>query len=415
MINRGLITELNSEAELAAVLGHEIVHADAAHGARAQSKGMLAQVGQIATIIILGSTVDSEAAREIGMMVPALGTQLLSQKYGRDAERESDHYGMIYMSEAGYDPQGAIELQKTFVKLSEGRDQDWLSGLFASHPPSEERVQNNIETAAELPADGEMGKERFRAKTAYLRRVTPAYEAFDEANQALSDEDFGLAQRKLNQAMAIEPRESLFHALQGDIHALKGRQQKALTSYRKAIQANPTFFYSYLRKGQIEFNRNEYQSARNNLTSSLEKMPTAEAHYLLGMLDKKAGNTASAEEHFQIAAQSESPSGQKASRELVMMNLSSSPSSYIGSRATVDNNNYVWAQIGNMTSVPMKNIEIRYAWLDDKGQTREGRKTFRGTLQGGKQNQMNLGIRLNNASELGQRVRLEVSAASVAD
>jgi hypothetical protein len=144
-------------------------------------------------------------------------------------------------------------------------------------------------------------------------------------------------------------------------------------------------------------------------------MPTAEAHYLLGMMDKQAGNRAGAEEHFQVAAQSESPSGQLASRELVLMNLSSDPSRFIGSRLTVDNNNYVWAQIGNMTSVPMKNIEIRYAWLDDKGQTREGRKTFRHTLEGGKQDQMNLGIRLTNASELSQRVRLEVRAASVAE
>ena len=48
VVNRGLLTELNSEAELAAVLGHEIVHADAAHGARQQSKGMLTQVGMVA-------------------------------------------------------------------------------------------------------------------------------------------------------------------------------------------------------------------------------------------------------------------------------------------------------------------------------------------------------------------------------
>jgi predicted Zn-dependent protease len=88
-INRGLLTELDSEAELAAVLGHEIVHADAAHGARAQSKGMLVQLGAVATMVVLGSTLDNPTAREMGMMVPALGAQLLTQKYGRDAERES--------------------------------------------------------------------------------------------------------------------------------------------------------------------------------------------------------------------------------------------------------------------------------------------------------------------------------------
>ncbi|HKX56168.1 MAG TPA: M48 family metalloprotease, partial [Xanthomonadales bacterium] len=107
VVNRGLLTELDSEAELAAVLGHEIVHADAAHGARAQSKGMLTQIGAVVSMVVLGSTVDNASAREIAMLVPQVGAQLLTQKYGRDAERESDEYGMLYMSEAGYDPQGA--------------------------------------------------------------------------------------------------------------------------------------------------------------------------------------------------------------------------------------------------------------------------------------------------------------------
>ena len=71
VVNRGLLTELNSEAELAAVLGHEIVHADAAHGARQQSKGMLTQVGMIGAMVFGSSMVDSEMGRQVAMMVPA--------------------------------------------------------------------------------------------------------------------------------------------------------------------------------------------------------------------------------------------------------------------------------------------------------------------------------------------------------
>src|SRR5690554_6899226 len=72
VINRGLLTALDSEAELAAVLGHEIVHADAAHGARAQSKGMLTRVGAMVGMVVLSSKVENAAAREIAMMVPGL-------------------------------------------------------------------------------------------------------------------------------------------------------------------------------------------------------------------------------------------------------------------------------------------------------------------------------------------------------
>ena len=70
-----------------------------------------------------------------------MGAQLVQTRYGREQELESDEYGMKYMKQAGYDPAAAISLQETFVRLSEGRRPGWLEGLFASHPPSQERVE----------------------------------------------------------------------------------------------------------------------------------------------------------------------------------------------------------------------------------------------------------------------------------
>jgi predicted Zn-dependent protease len=413
VVNRGLLVSLDSEAELAAVLGHEIVHADAAHGARAQSKGMLTQAGAIATMVILGSTIESQSGRQVAMMVPALGAQLLTQKYGRDAERESDEYGMLYMSEAGYDPQGAVELQETFVELSRERNQDWINGLFASHPPSAERVNNNIKTARGLPAGGIMGQEVYRQKTAYLQRVKPAYAAYDEARKAVAEDKLDLAQEKINRAMSIEPRESLFHDLQGDIWALKDDNKRALTAYTKAVNANPGFFYGHLRQGQMQFLLNKPDPARSSLEQSLELMPTAEAHYLLGMLDKSQGNLNAALQNFQAAAASESESGLKAARELVLLDLDKNPGKYVSTRAAVDANNQVWVQFGNLTNVPLTHIVISYAWLDPQGQTRQGQKTWRGSLGGGQQEQLNLGFKLNDAGELSRRVRVEVSSAAV--
>jgi predicted Zn-dependent protease len=415
VINRGLLVALDSEAELAAVLGHEIVHADAAHGARAQSKGVVTQAGAVITMVVLGSTIDSQSAREVAMMVPALGAQMMTQKYGRDAERESDEYGMLYMSESGYDPQGAVELQQTFLELSEGRNQDWLSGLFASHPASRERIENNRKTAKKLPEGGEIGQSRYLEKTAYLRRVQAAYDAYDEANKALSDDDSDLAQEKLNRALSIEPRESLFHDLQGDIHALNKKPGRALISYEKAIAANPGFFYGYLRKGQMEHQLDRKDQARTSLDKSLELMPTAEAHYLLGMLDKDSGNLNDALEHFKLAAQSDSDTGHQATRELVLLDLKNNPSEYVASRAAVDQQNLVWAQFANQTPVALKDIEISYAWLDEQGQTRQGTQYHAGPLAGGKQAQISLGIRLTDPDELSRRVRVQVTGARVAE
>jgi predicted Zn-dependent protease len=412
VVNRGLLINLDSEAELAAVLGHEIVHSDAAHGARAQSKGVLTQAGAVVSMVILGSTIDSQSARQVAMMVPALGAQLMTQKYGRDAEREADEYGMLYMSESAYDPQGAVELQETFVKLSKERSPDWASGLFASHPPSLERVENNRKTAESLPPGGEMGQQRYRQKTAYLKRVQPAYDAYDLAKKAVTDGKMELARENLNKALAIEPRESLFHDLQGDIHALNKHSDRALASYQKAIRANPGFFYGYLRSGQMHYRLEQATAARSDLDRSLELMPTAEAHYLLGMLDSDQGNMKLALEHFELAARSESESGHNAIRQLVLLDLQNNPSKYVGSRATLDQQNQVWVQFGNLTRVAMKNIEISYAWLDEQGQTRQGKTSYPGPLAAGQQDQIKLGFAVADASELSRRVRVEVSGAS---
>ena len=83
-INRGLLTEMKSEAELAAVLGHEIVHAAARHSARQMERGMLLQVAIVGTAIM---TSDSDYAN-LAMGGANVGAQLISQSYGRGAELE---------------------------------------------------------------------------------------------------------------------------------------------------------------------------------------------------------------------------------------------------------------------------------------------------------------------------------------
>lgn len=99
-VNRGLLTQLNSEAELAAVLGHEITHAAARHGAKSMERGLFMQGAVMA--LAIGAHDNQYANMIVGGAV--LGAQLVTQRYGREAELEADHYGMVYMKRAGYDP-----------------------------------------------------------------------------------------------------------------------------------------------------------------------------------------------------------------------------------------------------------------------------------------------------------------------
>src|SRR5690606_11672088 len=174
-INRGLLFHLQDEAQLAAVLGHEIVHAAARHGASQQSKGTLLNAG----VLLAGVAVASRDSEYGGLAMGAVGVgaNAWMSKYSRDHELEADRYGIDYMIKAGYDPMGAVELQQTFVKFAEGQQSSWLEGLFASHPPSQERVEANRRMAAQHPG-GTRNKAAFDRAMAQLRKDEGAYKNY---------------------------------------------------------------------------------------------------------------------------------------------------------------------------------------------------------------------------------------------
>jgi len=414
VVNRGLLTELNSEAELAAVLGHEIVHADAAHGARQQSKGMLTQVGMVAAMIFGSSMANSEMGQQVAMIVPQLGAQLITTKYGRDAERESDLYGMRYMSAAGYNPQGAVELQETFVKLSAERRSDWISGMFASHPPSAERVANNKATAKTLPDSGEFGRDTYLRKTAHLREMKPVYEDYSNARKALAEDNTREARTLVNRAIKREPREALFHALSGDIYAANDNYRKAENAYSDALRLDNSFFYHHLRRGQARYELGKMRPARTDLEYSLELLPTAHANFLLGNMDKRAGNMDSALKYYQAAAGSDSEISKQAAKELVIIDLPRNPGKYIQTVAVLEKNGRVSAAVRNNSPVTVRNITLKVEYIDDNGKLREFSRKIDQRLKPGEQGSVGTGIRdIADNNELIRRVRVTVMAAKI--
>ena len=406
-INRGLLTELDSEAELAAVLGHEIVHADAAHGARAQSRGVLTQVGSVAAAIALGSQVESQQAQQLGMLGIQLGAALTTTKYGRDAERESDEFGMQYMSDAGYDPQGAVDLQETFLRLSEGRNSDWLSGLFASHPPSQERVENNRQTAATLPQGGRLGREEYRQKIALLNRLEPAYSAHDEARKALSEGDTRKARQLIDKAISLEPREARFFGVSGDIYAETKQPRRAEVEYTKALDRDDGFFYYHLQRGLIRQDLGQQSKARQDLEKSLKLLPTSQANLALGNIKKANGNVKAAISHYQAAAQSESPAATTAHGELARID----PGSYLQAGAILDERGNAYAVVVNNAPINMAQVTVLVEYINAQGQLQRATRDFNG-VAAQKQTSLSLGISgFASQADFTQRLRVSIASA----
>jgi len=354
-INRGLLTELNSEAELAAVLGHEIVHAAARHSAQQMERGTWLQIGVLGTAILTGDSGYSDLA--IGGA--SVGAQLLSQSYGRSAELQSDEYGMRYMSEAGYDPQGAIALQETFVRLSEGQDTDWLSGLFASHPPSQERVAANKATAATLPAGGVVGEDRYRAALQRTMDNKPAYDAYDEGRKALAEGDADLAVENADAAIRLFPDEAHFYALRGDARFSSEQYDMAISNYDIAIRRRDDFFQYYLQRGLAKEKLGKPAAADRDLAKSNELFPTAIAHYSLGNIAASQGKKKKAIENYAVVAGGQGEMAQAAQTKLIRLDLAGNPGKYLQLRCFQDSNGNLGVSIGNPT--PLDVAGVRYS------------------------------------------------------
>jgi predicted Zn-dependent protease len=283
-INRGLLTELNSEAELAAVLSHEIVHAAARHGAQNMERDVMISGALTVASALLGGS----QYRDLAMQGAQLGASAVNQKYSRDDEREADYFGMKYMARAGYDPAAAVDLQQTFVRLNRERRDNWLSGLFASHPPSQERVDNNRQALAAMgKVPTYRGEKTYAKRLAYLRRVEPAYEAHDKGVKAMEKGDLATAKKMAARAIRLEPRESRFYGLRGEAQARGGDLAAARASYDEAIRRDSGYYRHYVVRGLIREKQGDVAGARSDLQRSMQLLPTSAAQKGLVRLQRR--------------------------------------------------------------------------------------------------------------------------------
>ncbi|MGH8239553.1 MAG: M48 family metalloprotease, partial [Steroidobacteraceae bacterium] len=369
-VNRGLLTELKSEAELAAVLGHEIVHAAARHGAKAQERGTLLQVGLAAAQI--GAAVSDVDTNVAGLLIQGagVGAQLVQQKYGREQELESDQYGMKYMKLAGYDPWGAVTLQETFVRLSQqegAKKQGWLEGLFASHPPSTERVEQNQLTAQQLGRGGDVGEEKYAARMKSLRALEPAYQKYDQALAAARKKDFAGARTLAQDATRLLPQEGRFHELLGEISLAQKQPQDALPYYQKAIDLNSDYFGSYLGAGVAQFQAGNHAKAEEWLSKSAQLLPTAPAAYYLGTIARERGDRAKAMEYYRAAAGSQSRIGEMAAAEFIRMDLPQNPGNYVAAAGQFDSQGRLLVVVQNRAPVPLRDFQVTPVLIDGSG------------------------------------------------
>jgi beta-barrel assembly-enhancing protease len=409
--NRGLLYELNSEAALAAVMGHEIVHAAARHGAKSMERGIFLQGAMIA----VGIGVQNSDYANLIVGGSQLGAQLVSSKYGRDAESESDFYGMQYMKKAGYDPAAAVTLQETFVRLSKDRKSDFISGLFGSHPPSPQRVAANKATLAEMGAGGDMGKEVYAKKVGRLKATQAAYKAYDDGVAALKKGDTATATQLAKKAIAGEPREARFQELLGDIEFTKKQPQSALGYYAKAIKMQPDYFKPHIQSGIALFNMGKKKEAEPYLKRANELLQTAPGHALLGQIAEERGDTNLALQHYQVAASSNSDMGKDATARAMRLDFPRNPNKYLRSGVVADNRGNLFAVVQNDAALAIQNVQVRVIRYDaqtGRAISQSYPMPIKGIIEPGRRGQVDVGIRISDPQEA-RLYKTAIEAASL--
>ena len=160
-ITRGLMNLMDSEAELASVLGHEIGHITARHSAQMITRSQLSQIGLVAVLI---------AKPELQQFGEALssGMQLILMKYGRDAERQADELGFKYALADNYDVSEMDDVFRSLQRVGEAEGRSGIPAWASTHPDPGERAKTVEQRVAALPAPA---APRVINEAEYMRQI----------------------------------------------------------------------------------------------------------------------------------------------------------------------------------------------------------------------------------------------------
>ncbi len=160
-ITVALLKRLKTEAQLAGVLGHEIGHVVGRHGAEHLAKQQLGAT--LVNAVGIAASDNPRDAQQAAALAQAV-TQLVSLRYGRADELESDQLGFRFITQAGYNPQGIVELMQKLGASRQGGSAQ--PEFFSTHPNPENRVERLKQLITQaypngVPANLEEGRDKF--------------------------------------------------------------------------------------------------------------------------------------------------------------------------------------------------------------------------------------------------------------
>jgi len=257
-LTTGMLARIEDEAQLATLIGHELIHAVDRH---AVVEYRTFKNGAAVTAVLPGAQV---------LGLGALGTKAAVTGYSRELEREADAKGFALMVAAGYDARRAPGLFEHLAAWLEEEDVE-EPYFFGTHPRVRERLESFRELARAAPAGrrAEVGQARYRAAVADLLLAN--------ARLTLSAGRPEAAARDARRHLQDRPRSAAAHALLGDA-ARRGAEGAGdpAEHYRRAIDLDPRCAEAHRGLGSVLAERGDRAGARAALAKYLALRPDAE-------------------------------------------------------------------------------------------------------------------------------------------
>jgi predicted Zn-dependent protease len=310
-ITRGLVSKMESEDQLASVLGHEIGHVTAKHAVVSASRQQL--LG--AVLGVGGAVLQSTGTSGAGaiQLASQIGATLLVQKYSRDQERQADELGMKYMTAAGYNPRAFVETME-ILQAAAKREPSKFETLFASHPVTSERIQTareRLSTGYPEAQTRATQTEEFRRAISQLRDEAPAFALADEAKELAKNRRAREAEERLARAASMVPSSPILNALWSDTLYDIGDYRRAEEVSDRANSLNPQLYYSRLVNGAANWRLRDFRESIEQLRTAEKLVPdTVLVAYFAGRNFEDTGDRRAAAEQYVKVAQATQGQGE---------------------------------------------------------------------------------------------------------
>jgi predicted Zn-dependent protease len=275
-IHTGILARMDNEAQLAALLAHEMVHCTHRHYLRVLRSTKGRTQAKNATV------------RELAQPLGITGSIASISGYTRELETEADRVGLDLAVKANYDPG---EVLKLFELLKQEIDIERIEEpyFFGTHPNIRQRIENVNNWLVEKyrgKSTGIKNTDVFQSKISRL--------VLDNARLDLRQGKFFVAQRTVEKFLAVKPDDARAYFLLGEIFRQRCRQDDAAAAikyYEKSISLNPSFPEPHKAMGLIHYKDGEKRLAKKYFESCLLLSPdTADKAYIQGYLKLCATN-----------------------------------------------------------------------------------------------------------------------------